>query len=88
MVGPVGADGEESFDLTICTGGWLAARAAAAGLVDARHHLVVDGFDWPTIMRYLDGKVRSCSGKTWDEVAQRIGRFAYWEFEDYGNAKG
>lgn len=83
MVGPVGADGEESFDLTICTGGWLAAKAAVAQVVDARHHLVVREFDWPDIERYLESRVRSCSGATWTEVAQKLGRFAYWEFEDY-----
>jgi hypothetical protein len=88
MVGPVGADGEESFDLTVCTGGWLAAKATTVGVLDARHHLVVDRFHWPTIRQYLDGRIRSCSGKTWDEVTEQIGRFAYWEFEDYETATG
>jgi hypothetical protein len=88
MVGPAGDVGEESFDLTVCTGGWLAERAADVGVVDPRHHLVVDRFHWPTIRRYLDDRVGSCSGKTWDEIAKQVGRFAYWEFEDYETVVG
>jgi hypothetical protein len=83
IVGRRGGDGEESFDLTVCTGGWLANVARETGIVDARHHVVVDGFNWSAIRSYLERRVADCAGETWDDIAERLSRFAYWEFEDY-----
>ena len=83
IVGPEGSDGEESFDLTVCTGGWLEARSRAMGIVDGRHHLVVSQFNWLAIRDYIERRVRDCQGETWNDVAQLLSRFAYWEFEDY-----
>lgn len=85
IVGPEDSPGEESFDLTVCSPEWLAARSRAIGLVDARHHLVVnpEGFDQHTLRDFLDQRVRAASGDTWQQVAEKIGRLGFWEFEDY-----
>jgi hypothetical protein len=39
MVGPEDEAGEESFDVTVCTGGWLDNRIREAGILDLRHHV-------------------------------------------------
>jgi len=83
LVGPLGGPGEESFDLVVCTGGWLAAQAARESVFDARHHLVVAGFDWSAIKAYLERRVASCEGQDWNDVAAQLSRRGYWEFEDY-----
>ena len=83
IVGPDDGPGDESFDLMICTGGWLAALASAEGVVDARHHLVVSTYDWNRIREYLEKRVAECSGPTWVDVAGRLARLGHWEFEDY-----
>jgi hypothetical protein len=83
MIGPDPGEGEESFDVTICNATWLAGRAAREGVVDVRHHVVVESFDWSKLRSYFERQVRACSGTSWDEVAERLARFAYWEFEDY-----
>jgi hypothetical protein len=83
LVGPDGMAGEESFDLVVCSGEWLAAQARRDGIVDARHHLVVAGFDWPRIVTYLERRVAECEGDTWRQVASKLARLGYWEFEDY-----
>ncbi len=42
FVGPEADIGEETFEVTICTGEWLAEQACAHdGIYNARHHLVV-----------------------------------------------
>lgn len=83
IAGPEGGEGEESFDLTVCTGGWLAQRAADSGFFDARHHLVVPEFNWSAISGYLTRRVAECQGETWRQVGEQLARLGYWEFEDY-----
>lgn len=83
MAGPEGGPGEESFDITLCTAGWLAGRVRLEGIVDARHHLLVDSYDYDRLERYLSERVSACEGESWSEVAMRLGRLGKWEFEDY-----
>ena len=83
QIGPVGGPGEESFDLTVCSVAWLHRQTALTPVFDARHHLVVREFSWVTIRGYIEARVAACVGDTWNDVAQRLSRFAYWEFEDY-----
>jgi hypothetical protein len=83
MVGPADAPGEESFDLTLCTPGWLAHRVQTERIVDARHHLIVDAYDYDSVERYLRQRVADCEGESWKEVAEKVGRLGKWEFEDY-----
>jgi Immunity protein 8 len=83
LVGPVGGPGEESFDITLCTAGWLAARARKERIVDARHHVIVHAYDYDLVEQYLRARVAALEGSTWDEVAERLGRLGHWEFEDY-----
>lgn len=83
QIGPAGGPGEESFDLTVCSVGWLDQRLERAPVFDARHHLVVREFHWAVVLRYIEGRVARCVGETWADVAQQLSRLAYWEFEDY-----
>ncbi len=83
LAGPDGADGEESFDLTVCSPGWLAERVRDEPIYDGRHHLVVENFDYLRLASYLERRVKACQGSSWDEVAQQLARLGYWEFDDY-----
>lgn len=83
MFGPEGSEGEESFDILVCTPGWLASEVARKGLVDGRHHLVVDNFDLAQIRSFLVVYARNCASKTWPEAATKLSRLGKWEFEDY-----
>ena len=83
LVGPSDGPGEESFDLTVCTPGWLMTRVQEEGIVDARHTLVVDAFDYGALFRFLNRRVSDCEGETWEAIAQKLSRLGHWEFEDY-----
>jgi len=83
LVGPADRPGEESFDVTVCTAGWLAGLARADRVVDARHHLVVDQYDFDELEKYLQDRVSACDGSSWDAVAEELSRLGRWEFEDY-----
>lgn len=83
--GPADGPGEESFDITVCSPEWLAARCREGGFFDARHHLVVDveRFDQRALLAWLEKRVRAVSGDNWTQVGEKLGRLGFWEFEDY-----
>ena len=83
--GPADGPGEESFDVTVCSPEWLAARCRDGGFFDARHHLVVDveRFDQGALVAWLGKRVQAVSGDNWKQVGEKLGRLGFWEFEDY-----
>jgi hypothetical protein len=83
MVGPIGTDGEESFDVVVCTPRWIERWVRENGPLVGRHHLIVEEYDRPRIQLYLTDEVEACEGETWPDVARQIGRIGKWEFEDY-----
>lgn len=83
LAGPDDGPGEESFDFTMCSVEWLATKVRRDGLVDGRHLLVADGFNWEALKSYVERRVRQSEGDSWGEVAERLGRLGHWEFEDY-----
>ncbi|MCP5021562.1 MAG: hypothetical protein GY930_07270 [bacterium] len=83
IAGPEGADGEESFDLEVITPRELARRVEGSGPMSGRHLLIVNRFDADHIAAWIDKSVAACSGGSWVEVAEQLGRIGHWEFEDY-----
>lgn len=85
ILGPPGDRGEESFDVTVCSPEWLAARCREVGIYDARHHLVIamDEFDRRELRHWLETRVSSLQAETWRELGAKLGRLGHWEFEDY-----
>jgi hypothetical protein len=83
MFGPDGSDGEESFDVVVCTPRWLESEVERSGMIDGRHHLVVSRFDLTEIRSFLISYARSCEGESWDAAALKLSRLGKWEFEDY-----
>ena len=83
MIGSVGEDGEESFDVVVCTPSWLSDRILPTKIVLGRHYLLVKQYDYTRLLQFLISFASGCRGATWDEVALRLGRLGMWEFEDY-----
>jgi hypothetical protein len=74
LVGPADSEGEESFDVTVCTPPWLAAQCEADGFVLGRNHLVLRRFSAPEIRQILTKTVQRCSGNSWSDVAAKVSR--------------
>lgn len=83
LVGPRGEDGEESFDVSVCTPAWLARRCEKDGFVLCRHRLVLKSYSPARIRSVLAKFIERCSGDSWQEVAEKVARIGLWEFEDY-----
>lgn len=83
MVGPEGKDGEESFDIEVCTPRWLEETYGVDEVVIGRHHLIVREYNYQRIIAAIKDFLRDCSGGNWNEVAEKVSRLGKWEFEDY-----
>lgn len=83
MFGPVGVDGEESFDVVVCTPGWLEKKVIENSLYSGRHHLICSKFDLGQLIAFFEDYAREAEGENWQEVAEKLSRIAQWEFEDY-----
>src|SRR6266481_7436847 len=79
MAGPRGSDGEESFDVKVCSPKWLEERVNKDGFVLGTHHLFVAEYDPAQIKRILTKLVERITGESWKEVALKIARIGYWE---------
>jgi hypothetical protein len=74
MAAPEGTPGEEAFDLTLCTPGWISDALATEKVMMGRHLLVMPGFDYDQLLGYIADYVTSCEGETWIDVAEKRGR--------------
>ena len=83
MIGPKDMDGEESFDIEVCTPKWLEERYDLEDVVIGRHHLIVREYNYGRLVKAIENFISQCSGKNWNEVAEKVSRLGMWEFEDY-----
>jgi len=83
IAGPQSEEGEESFDLTVCTPKWLIENHRPDDVIIGRHHLIVMEYNFERILKTITDFVESCEGATWSDIAEKLGRLGHWEFEDY-----
>lgn len=83
IVGPLHKEGEESFDIEVCTPEWLSENHEKNDIVFGRHLLIVFDYNYERIVNKIKSYVEKCEGDTWDKIAEQIGRIGKWEFEDY-----
>jgi hypothetical protein len=81
-VGAEGEQGEDLFDLFVCTPKWLETNRLAE-IVPGRHHLIVYEYNFPKIAQFIEAYVGEPDMGSWEELASYIARLAHWEFEDY-----
>jgi Immunity protein 8 len=87
MVGPLGSNGEESFDVMVCTPEWFSADMKS-DIVSGRHFLFMRRYDYRALKNFIREYCASCHGESWHEVARRLDRLGQWEFEDYQPSPG
>jgi hypothetical protein len=82
FIGPAGSAGEESFGITVCTPEWFEQNMKDS-IKSGRHHLFVKEYNYDELKSFLTKYCRACMGNSWAEVAEKVARIGYWEFEDY-----
>ncbi|MEJ1403456.1 MAG: immunity 8 family protein [Candidatus Sedimenticola sp. (ex Thyasira tokunagai)] len=83
MIGPEGKEGEESFDIEVCTPRWLEETYDVDEIVMGRHHLIVREYNYQRLVKSIQEFLKGCVGEDWGEVAGKVSRLGMWEFEDY-----
>lgn len=74
---------EESFDFILCTPKWLAEEYQDREVVMLRHHIMVHRYDYDVLHKRLTKLINTIDVASWNDAADKIGRVAHWEFEDY-----
>jgi hypothetical protein len=83
MIGAKNEEGDESFDITVCTPRWIIETHDIDSIIIGRHYLIVLKYDYHQLLQFIERFLRTCSGKDWEEVASKVSRLGHWEFEDY-----
>jgi hypothetical protein len=83
MVGTAETKGQDAFSVVVCTPEWLRQRYSSADILVGRHHLIIFEYNYDRLMSFLRNYCSNCIGETWEEIANRMGRLAHWEYEDF-----
>ena len=77
-------EGSELFSLIVCTPKWIEKCYLNDDqpMMLGRHRLIVLKYDWEKILAFLEHEVAKCEGDTWEEVTDKVGRIALYEYED------
>jgi hypothetical protein len=88
----VGADNDlekdfsgETFDIEVYTPKWLLSAYRNDEIILPKNSLIVFEYDFERIYERLKHLIESCEGSSWDEIAEQVGKFAAWEFNNYEN---
>lgn len=83
MVGPSDSEGEEAFGVQVCTPLWLLTESRTEDVLIGRGLLIMRQYNYNKIANTFSRFCESCTGRTWEEVATKVSRIGFWEFEDY-----
>ena len=83
MIGPAGQDSAESFDLTVCTPGWLSHHIQDRSIVSGQHKLFMEKYDSRTLVNYVERYIRRFEAPSWPDLAAKLNHLGHWEFDDY-----
>ncbi|WP_339507057.1 immunity 8 family protein [Pseudomonas sp. EA_15y_Pfl1_P102] len=83
MIGPAGEDGEESFDIEVCTPKWIEKNLGEDEILLGTHYLIVREYNYQKIVHAIEKFLLDCSGANWIEVSRKVSRLGLWEFEAY-----
>jgi Immunity protein 8 len=83
MVGPEGQQGEESFDVVVCTPDWLKRQFKTSDIVIGHGRILVFEYDYERLRSFIARQCAKCVADTWLEIASKLSRIGWWEFEGY-----
>lgn len=81
-VGAQGGAGGDIFSFEVCSPKWF-QRNRAEHPAFSRHILFMNEYDRCAIKKAAEKLVAEASGETWDQIANILSRFMFWEFEEY-----
>lgn len=83
LIGPEGSDGEESFDVLVCTPRWLVREISRDKVQLVRHTLLMEKFDLARAVERLRHEVETASAESWQKLLLSLVQIGRWEFDNY-----
>jgi hypothetical protein len=87
VIGPAGESGGELFYFTVCSPRWLDKNAPPKGFAFMHGHVLLPRWDAAIVERAITDLCRHTEGEDWSQVAEKLSRYADWEFADYREAQ-
>jgi len=81
-VGAEGEEGVDSFDIKVVSPKWILFNGTEK-IFMGRHYLIMLNYDFDRLKNFIVSYIESCTGNTWKEVADKVGRLGKSEYEDY-----
>jgi len=82
-IGLEGEDAGDVFGFQVCTPKWISRELLTDGSIFARHMLIVAEYDYQAVYKLISALCERTMGTDWQDIALKLGRYGYWEFEDY-----
>jgi hypothetical protein len=82
-IGAYEEQGDNLFYFMIRTPKSLAREVIDSGHIFPRGYIVVTHFDFEIIWNAIAGLCRGLEAPDWEGIAEKLSRYAHWEFEDY-----
>ncbi|WP_273726742.1 immunity 8 family protein [Brucella gallinifaecis] len=82
LIGPEDGAGQEIFSFEVCTPRWLEEHGERKPHF-VRHVILMHEYDEDALKSLVRRVVENTNGATWSEVAEKLARYMFWEFEDY-----
>ncbi len=82
-VGVKNEKGAEQFGLTVCTPKWLLENKKEDEIIFGKNYLIVFEYNYQKMYSKIKFYIDKLDGNSWEELALKVSRIGYWEFEDY-----
>ncbi|MFC5701471.1 Imm8 family immunity protein [Cohnella faecalis] len=72
----------DNFDFTVISPKALDRKLNTTNLINGRACFIVKDFDIKLLKERIDDIISNCLGETWEEIAQKLSPYFYWEYEN------
>lgn len=81
-IGPEGGQGSDLFYVHVLSEA-VALQLAIDGVARHKKAIVIQHYAWSTVMSDVTQILDKVEGTSWTEIAQKLGQWLDWEFENY-----
>ena len=82
-IGVRGEEGADAFEFDVCSPEYLESETASYPILSGEDLIITRRFDPEQVEQFVRKRLRHTTGKDWGEIAERISKWARWEYGDY-----
>lgn len=85
MIGIEGVEGEESFDVFVCSPAFIENELINTKWLFGRFYLFVNEYNFSSICNFINDYLSKLEVNSWEDFAEDMAKYAKWEFDGYSN---